>query len=85
MQSREQIFELLSEILVREFSLAADQLSPGSELVEDLDLDSIDAIDIAVRLEESTGVRVEEEALKAIRTLDDVVAIVHAGLASTRV
>jgi len=85
MKSREQIFELLREILVSEFSLAADQLSPASELVEDLDLDSIDAIDIAVRLEESTGVRVEEESLKAIRTLQDVVEIVHAGLASPRV
>jgi len=82
-KSREQIFELLSEILVSEFDLAADQLSPGSELAEDLDLDSIDAIDIAVRLEESTGVRVEEEDLKTIRTLGDVVEIVHSGLAST--
>lgn len=82
MKSKEQIFELLSEILVSEFDLAADQLGPASELAEDLDLDSIDAIDIAVRLEESTGVRVDEDDLKAIRTLEDVVEIVHKALAS---
>ena len=83
MKSRQQIFELLHEILVTDFELEAEQLSPAAELAEDLDLDSIDAIDIAVRLEEVTGVRVEEEDLKTIRTLDDVVEVVHSRLASS--
>jgi acyl carrier protein len=82
MKSRQQIFELLSEILANDFELATDQLSPAAELTEDLDLDSIDAIDIAVRLEEATGVRAQEEQLKTIRKLDDIVEIIYSGLAS---
>jgi acyl carrier protein len=82
MKSREQIFDLLARILVSDFELPAEQLTPGSELAEDLDLDSIDAIDIAVRLEQETGVRVGEDDLKSIRSLGDVVEIVHSGLAS---
>jgi acyl carrier protein len=82
MKSREQIFDLLAHILVSDFELPAEQLTPGSELAEDLDLDSIDAIDIAVRLEQETGVRVGEDDLKSIRSLGDVVEIVHSGLAS---
>jgi len=82
MKSREQIFDLLAHILASDFELPAEQLTPGSELAEDLDLDSIDAIDIAVRLEQETGVRVGEDDLKSIRSLGDVVEIVHSGFAS---
>ncbi len=82
MQSREQIFQLLSKILVNEFDLDADRLGPDSELEDDLDLDSIDAIDLVVQLEVATGIQIADDDRKALRTLADVVDLVHGGLGS---
>ncbi len=61
------------------------QLDPGSikmeaRLAEDLDLDSIDAIDMAVKIQELTGKRVEEDQLREIRTVADVVRVIESML-----
>ncbi len=67
------IFQWVCEILKREFQLSDAELAPTAHLIDDLDLDSIDAIDLSVRLEEKTGLSFKEEDLKAIHTLEDVV------------
>lgn len=77
MVSRDEIQKQLFDILKQEFALTDGQLSPTAHLVDDLDLDSIDAIDLAVRLEETLGIQLREEELKAIRTVQDVVDTVH--------
>jgi acyl carrier protein len=71
--SKDEIHKQLVEIMKQEFRLTDEQLVPSAHLVEDLDLDSIDAIDLAVRLEEAIGLQLREEELKAIRTLQDIV------------
>ena len=63
-----------------EFGLAPEQVQPATHLVDDLDLDSIDFVDIAVCLEESTGLKLVEEELKAVRTVQDLVDAIDAGL-----
>jgi acyl carrier protein len=50
----------------------------SARLIEDLGLDSIDAIDMAARMHEITGVRVEDAELRSLRTVDDVVALLLA-------
>jgi acyl carrier protein len=45
-------------------------------LIDDLDLDSIDAVDMAVRLEEKTGYRFAEEELRSVTTIQDVVDLI---------
>jgi acyl carrier protein len=74
--SRREIFEALCEALIREFELPAEQLQADAHLVDDLDLDSIDAIDLAVRLEERLGVAFTERDLKNVQTLQDVVDLI---------
>lgn len=64
------------EVLAKSFDLDPDQIHPTSHLFEDLDLDSIDAIDLVVGLEEETGLDVDEDELKAIRIVQDVVDLV---------
>ena len=71
--TRDEIFERIAEILADSFELDRAEIKPESTLYEDLDLDSIDAIDLSVRLEEKTGLSFKEEDLKSIRTLQDVV------------
>ena len=77
MRSKEEILEWVRGVLRREFQFRDEELLPATRLLEDLDLDSIDAIDIAVRMEEELGVEIEEADLKALRTLEDVVELVH--------
>ncbi|MCL4685709.1 acyl carrier protein [Myxococcota bacterium] len=76
MASRDEIFQVLADVLQKEFGFETGSFRPETHLVDDLDLDSIDAIDLAVRLEERTGVAFRDEELKAIRTLGDVVDLI---------
>ena len=78
--SRETIYQWVSDILKREFELTDAELSLSADLIDDLDLDSIDAIDLSVRLEEKTGLSFKEQDLKSIRTLQDVVDFIDARL-----
>lgn len=75
--SRDEIFETVTQALVREFELQPGEVRLESHLIDDLDLDSIDAIDLAVRLEEQLGVSFSEEDLKSVQTLGDVVDLIH--------
>lgn len=77
MQSKDEIFKWVAEVLKREFQFRDEDLVPQAHLMDDLDLDSIDAIDLAVRLEEKTGLSLKEQDLKSIETIQDVVDLVH--------
>jgi acyl carrier protein len=71
--TRTEIFAKLSEILVEMFEVEAAEISGDAELYDDLDIDSIDAVDLVVRLKELTGKKVDPEDFKEIRTVDDVI------------
>lgn len=68
----EELFLMLKEILVETFELEDSEITPESNLYEDLDLDSIDAVDLVVKLREQTGKRIEPGDFKQVRTVDDV-------------
>ena len=80
MRSKEEIYAWVADVLKREFQFTDDDLCPNAHLVDDLDLDSIDAIDLAVRLEEKIGLAFKEEDLKSIETLRDVVDLIDGRL-----
>jgi acyl carrier protein len=75
--SKAEVYERLREVLVTEFGLKAEQLQPQAHLVKDLDLDSIDWIDMAVALEVRMGRELQERELASIRTIQDVVDVIH--------
>jgi acyl carrier protein len=75
--SREQIFSELTRELCALFELTPEQITPKARLYDDLDLDSIDAVDLAVRLQELTKKRIKPEQFKAVRTVEDVVDAVE--------
>lgn len=64
-------------MMAETFELELDQIKPTSRLYEDLDLDSIDALDLVVKLQELTKRRVREDELRALRTVSDVVDMVE--------
>lgn len=79
--THEEIFTRVRDILAETFELDPARIQPTATLFQDLDLDSIDAIDLVVKLQEWTGRRVPEKSLRAVRTVDDVVTMIEAHLA----
>jgi acyl carrier protein len=75
--SRDEIFAELQRELCTLFELEPAQITPAARLYDDLDLDSIDAVDLAVRLQELTKKRIRPEQFKAVRTVADVVDAVE--------
>lgn len=75
--TRAEILQHVTKTLVELFQVDAAKVTPEARLGEDLDLDSIDAIDMAVKVQELTGKRVEEAALRKVRTVGDVVDLVE--------
>jgi acyl carrier protein len=78
--SREQLFNWVADLLAEMFELERAELSLQSNLYADLDIDSIDAVDLAVKLKQMTGKGLQPEVFKSIRTIGDVVDAL-AGLA----
>ena len=72
--TREQIFARVAELLAEAFDLSPEQVRLDSHLIDDLDLDSIDAIDLVVGLEEETGLDVSESerVTPAAHLVDDL-------------
>jgi acyl carrier protein len=77
-----QILDRLREVLADTFEIEPAKITPEADLFRDLDLDSIDAVDLAVKLQEMTGKRIRPEEFKTVRTVGDVVTAVDRLLAS---
>ena len=72
--NQDQLQAWVVDLLAEMFELDKADLTSGSNLYADLDIDSIDAVDLAVKLKQLTGKRLQPEVFKTIRTIGDVVA-----------
>jgi acyl carrier protein len=70
--SRERIFGELREIFTEHFELEPENVLPDTSL-EALDLDSIDAVDLMVEIKRRTGKKLQPEAFKQVRTVQDII------------
>ncbi|MBT4520696.1 MAG: acyl carrier protein [Halieaceae bacterium] len=73
MESREEIYSLLSKLLEDMFEVEPEDINPAASLYEDLDIDSIDAVDLVVELRGITGKQIDPDIFKAVRTVQDVI------------
>lgn len=73
MQSREEIYNALFNIIHHDFEVDAEDISLEANLYDDLDLDSIDAVDLVVKLKQLTAKKIDPESFKQVRTIEDVV------------
>lgn len=71
--SREEIFDQLKQVLIELFEFEEDAVVLDADLYEDLDIDSIDAVDLMVKLKEITGRKLDPEAFKQVRSVSDIV------------
>lgn len=75
--SHADIFAHVRKTLVELFDLESDEIRPEARLYEDLDIDSIDAVDLVVELKQFTGRRINPDDFKSVRTISDVVDAVE--------
>ena len=71
--SKEEIYRWVVDMLHEMFELDKAKITPQANLYSDLDIDSIDAVDLAVKLKQLTGKRLQPEVFKSVRTVQDVV------------
>ncbi|MGF1762202.1 acyl carrier protein [Aliivibrio kagoshimensis] len=74
----EEVLKQVSDALVELFDVDIDDITPSAQLYTDLDLDSIDAVDLVVHLQKVTGKKIKPDEFKEVRTVDDVVNSVTA-------
>lgn len=79
--TRDEILSTVVEILADTFELEPETIKPETTLYDELNLDSIDAVDIFVQLRDVTGRRPDPDKAKEIRTVDELVSFVEAELA----
>lgn len=77
MQDRQAIFEQVREILAGEFELDPDDITMEVHLYQELGLDSIDAVDLIVKVQELVGRKIDPETFKQVRTVEDVVVAIE--------
>ena len=82
--SREEVFEKIVSILSDSFELPKEKIQPTSTLYEELDLDSIDAIDIFTQLRELTGRRPDPADARQVRTVNELIDFVYAEIEKTK-
>ncbi len=71
------IYERIVQILQETFDIDAARITPQAKLYDDLDIDSIDAVDLIVQLKPLAGKRLNAETFKSVRTIQDVVDALH--------
>ena len=75
--TRQEVEQKTREMMAEMFELPIEQLKPETKLFEELNLDSIDAVDMVVKVQEITGRRVEQADLRRVRTVNDVVDMIE--------
>jgi acyl carrier protein len=77
MHDRDAIFDELRATLVELFELDPERITPDAELYDELEIDSIDAIDLMDRLRRKTGRKIDSDRFRAARTVSDLVDTIH--------
>lgn len=75
--SRDEIFTELQSTLVQMFELSPERVTLEANLADELDLDSIDAVDLMVKLQQFTGRKIKPDVFKSVRTVGDIVDCIH--------
>ena len=70
--SKDEVVVKVNDFLIDEFELEEDQLVPNAKMKEDLDIESLDFVDIAVIIEKEFGLKIQAEEMTKIKKLDDL-------------
>ena len=77
MKTKNEIFTMIKSLLIDHFELSEAAIVPHARLYDDLEIDSIDAVDLLAELHAITGRKIDPQVFKLIRSVEDVVNILH--------
>lgn len=69
---QEEVYNKIESVLVEEFEIEKDEINLDANLFTDLELDSLDAIDLMVTLDKELSIEIKTEEMKDLRTIKDV-------------
>jgi acyl carrier protein len=75
--TEQEILTGLGEIIEEIAGVPADQVTPDKSFVDDLDIDSLSMVEIAVAAQDKFGVEIPDDELKNLKTVQDVVLFVQ--------
>lgn len=75
--TREEIISRVNNVMSQGFEIPPEKLTPNATISGDLGLDSLDAIDMLVQLEEQMGVKVSGERLMSVKQLQDIYLLIE--------
>jgi acyl carrier protein len=75
--SEQEILQGLGEIVDEIAGVPADEVTPEKSFVDDLDIDSLSMVEIAVAAQDKFGVEIPDDQLKDLKTVQDVINFVH--------
>lgn len=78
--SEAELFSYLTGLLESEFDIDPKEVHAQSSLVEDLDLDSIDAVNLLIELKNATGKKVEIDSFQSVKTFGDLNHVIYQAL-----
>ena len=70
---KNELYDQLKNILTDQFELDESSITPDANLYDELELDSIDAVDLLVQLKNITGKKISPDDFKDVRTINDVI------------
>ena len=76
MYTRAEVSKKITSTLSDLFEVDPESISESALLYEDLDIDSIDAVDLIIELKSFTGLVIDPEDFKSVKTIEDVINIV---------
>ena len=75
--TREELFSKIKQVLINDFEIDEEKITPEANIVTDLDLDSIDAVEMIVKMKPYLNGKIEPEVFKSVRTVQDVVNVLE--------
>lgn len=72
------MFETIRDLMVDTLSCDLDSITPGARLAEDLDIDSLDAVELNMAIEEALNITIPDGELMNLKTVGDIVAYLEA-------
>ncbi|ACJ76296.1 acyl carrier protein [Thermosipho africanus Ob7] len=77
---RAELFRQVSKILAEKLNIPIEDIDESSNIIDDLGADSLDVVDLVMILEDEYGIRIEDDELENISTVEDVINIIESKL-----
>lgn len=72
-----QIFEKIRDLLAEQLDISADSITPESDIIDDLEADSLTVLDMVMTLEDEFDIEIPDEDVEKLRTVGSVVSYVE--------